>query len=117
MAAAAGKKVALFFFAVNRMEVEEEMSTVATLFRAGGARVRGLAGAATCETRDLSFTCPQWHILVFDEKWVCRQDVKKLVVKRDKGVTEKVGGGTGQRAASKGRGAEYVGECAENGRE
>ena len=85
MAAAAGKKESVslsLFREVNKLEVEKELSTMATLFRAEGVRmsiwrgeqqqawrkqifevqtwrqVRGLAGAVMCETRDLGM---QWR--------------------------------------------------------
>ena len=76
----------IFSLEVKDLEVEEELSTVATLFWAEGVwmkserrkqqkawkepyflkyrdghKVRGLAGAVLCETRDLGIQWPQWH--------------------------------------------------------
>ena len=51
-------------------------------------QVRGLAGAVICETRDLGMKWPCWHTLVFsdemtiDMRYVCPQDVKKMLVQR-----------------------------------
>ena len=74
---------------VNNFEVEEELSTMATVAWAEEVwlgkwwkeyqkawrifqvqtwrqeRERGSAGAVMCETRDLGITWPQWHTLLF----------------------------------------------------
>ena len=93
MAAAAGKKsttsLSLILEAFS-LEVEEELSTVATQTWAEGAwigkwyteqkevslnqaptvqmwrQVRGPAGAVMCETRDLGIKWPPWHTLIFE---------------------------------------------------
>ena len=89
VAAAAGKKESVslsLFMNVNNFEVEEELSTVATLAWVEGVwlgrwgreqqkawrkqipeaqtwrQVRGLAGAVTCETLDLGIKVPQGHV-------------------------------------------------------
>ena len=64
MAAAAGKKsttsMSLFMEAYG-LEVEEELSTLATEYWAEGVWTgRGLAGAVMCETRDLGIKWPYW---------------------------------------------------------
>ena len=88
MAAAAGKKSTTslsLFMEAHGLEVEDEISAMATQFRAEGAwtgkwsheqkeawmrqnrevrtwnRVIGPAGAVMCETRDLGVRWPQWH--------------------------------------------------------
>ena len=93
MAAAAGKMESVWlslFKEVNNLEVDEELSTVATLAWAEGVwlgrwvseqqkswrknifevqtwrQVRGPAGAVMCETRDLGNKWPQWHTLLFE---------------------------------------------------
>ena len=51
-------------------------------------RVRGLADAVTCETRDLGNQWPLWCTLLFKEqvavdmRVVCPQDVKKMLLKQ-----------------------------------
>ena len=74
------------------LEVEEELSSMATQFWAEGVwtgkwshvqkeawmrqirevqtwkQVRGPAGAVMCETRDLNFRWPQWHTLMFNDE-------------------------------------------------
>ena len=114
MPAAAGKKesVSLFLLEVNDLEVEEDLSTMATLFLAEGVwmgrwrseqqkarrkqifevqtwrQVSGPAGAVMCETRDLGTQWPQCHTLMFegqvavDMKVVCPQDVKRMLPKQ-----------------------------------
>ena len=97
------------FMEVNNLEVEEELSTMAALAWAEGVwlgrwrreqqkawrkqtlevqiwrTVRGCAGAAMCETRDLGIAGPQWHTLlldgqvVLDTRVVCPQDVNKVL--------------------------------------
>ena len=113
MAAAAGKKsttsLSLFMEAYG-LEVQEELSTLATQYWAEGAwigklhheqreawmkhvrefqmwrQVRGPAGAVMCETRDLGIKWPHWHTLIFkgdrkiDMKYVCPEDVKKMLL-------------------------------------
>ena len=108
MAAAAGKKsttsLSLFMEAYG-LEVEEELSTMATQHWAEGVwtgkwsyeqkeawmrqirevqtwkQVRGPAGAVMCETRNLGIRWPQWHTLMFsdeikiDMRFVCPKDV------------------------------------------
>ena len=98
------------FLEVNDLEVEEELSTVATQAWAEGAwigewpteqrearmkqvievqtwrQVRGLAGAVMCETRDLAIKWPQWHTLMYegqvkvDMRYVCPKDVKNILL-------------------------------------
>ena len=92
MAAAAGKKESFsppLFLDANRSEVEQEFSTMATLFWAEGVRtgqmkgrapegvekadirrsmigqVKRFAGVVACKTRDLATKWPQWHTLAF----------------------------------------------------
>ena len=93
MAAAAGKKsttsLSLFMEAFG-LEVEEDLSTLATQYWAEGVwtgkwyqeqreawmkqvqevqtwrQVGGLAGAVMCETRDLGTKWPFWYTLIFD---------------------------------------------------
>ena len=95
MAAAAGKKgktsLSLFMEAFG-LEVEQDLSTLATQCWAEGVRigrgpvehgeawvsqvpevrtwsqVRGPAGAVMCETRDLGIKWPQSHTLIFEGK-------------------------------------------------
>ena len=108
MAAAAAKKsttsLSLFTEAYG-LEVEEELSTMATQYWAEGVwtgkwsheqkeawmrqirevqtwkQVRGPAGAVMCETRDLGIKWPYWHTLIFsdetriDMRLVCTKDV------------------------------------------
>ena len=110
-AAAAGKKESVtlsFFLEVNMSDVEEELSTMATLFWGGGRgegrwrreqkkaiidvqtwrEVRGPAGAVVCEIRDLGIKWPQRHTLLFEEqvvvdmRVVCPQDVNKMLQKQ-----------------------------------
>ena len=93
MAAGAGKKESVslsLFLEVNDLELEEEPSTMATLFwteavwmnrwRRGQQKVwrkqifevqtwkqvRGLAGAVMRETRDLGIMWPHWHTSLFE---------------------------------------------------
>ena len=74
MAAAAGKKESVslsLFMDVTDLEVEEALSTMATLAWAEGTwqawrQPRELAGAAMCETCDLGIKWPWWHTLVFE---------------------------------------------------
>ena len=115
MAAAAGKKESVslsLFVEVNDLEVEEELSTMASQAWAVGVwigkspaeqkaawreqifevqkwkQVRGLAGAEMCETRDLGVKWPQWHTLLFDGqgrvdmRFICPRDVKKMYLKQ-----------------------------------
>ena len=111
--AAAGKKsttsLSLFMEAYG-LEVEEELSTMATQCWAEGVwtekwshelketwmrqihevqtwkQVRGPAGAVMCETRDLGKKRPHWHTLIFsndtkiDMRFVCPEDVKMMLV-------------------------------------
>ena len=115
MAAAAGKKsttsLSLLMEAYG-LEVEEELSTMATRYWAEGVwtgkrsheqkeawmrqirevqtwkQVRGPARAVMCETRDLGMKWPCWHTLVFSNvitigmRYVCPKDVKKMLVQR-----------------------------------
>ena len=119
MAAAAGKKsttsLSLFMEAYG-IEVEEELSTMATQYWAEGVwtgkwshelkeawmrqirevqtwrRVRGPAGAVMCETHDLGIKWPYWHTLMFgndikiDMRFVCPKVVKKMLVQTDRSV-------------------------------
>ena len=107
VAAAAGKKESTtslsFVMEAYGLEVEEELSTMATQYwrheRKEAWRrqiqevrtwkqVRGLAGAVMCETHDLGIKWPYWHTLVFgdeikiDMKYVCPKDVEKMLVQR-----------------------------------
>ena len=86
--AAAGKKESVslsFFKEVNNLVVEEDLSTMATLFWKKGVwrQVRLLAGAVMCETRALGIKWLQWNTLMLkgkvavDMRVVCPQDVKK----------------------------------------
>ena len=98
------------------LEVEEEPSTRATQTWAEGVwigkwhteqrevrlnqvlevqtrrQVRGLAGAAMCETRDLGIKWPHWHTLIFegqvrtDMRYVCPKDVKKMLLQQARSV-------------------------------
>ena len=110
MAAAAGKKRSTshsLFLEAFGLEVEEELSTIATQTWAERVwtgkwnyeqkepwirqirevqtwkQVRGPAGAVTCETRDLGVIRPQWHTLMFrneikiDMRFVCPKELKK----------------------------------------
>ena len=93
------------FMEAKGLEVEEELSTMATQYLAEGVwtgkwsheqkeawmrqirevqtwkQVRGPAGAVMCETRDLGIKWPYWHTLVFsseiriDMRYVCPKDV------------------------------------------
>ena len=51
-------------------------------------QVRGPAGAATCETRDLGIKWPHRHTLIFegdrriDMRYVCPKDVKKMLMQQ-----------------------------------
>ena len=61
---------------VDGLEVEEDFSTMATLFRAKRRKqifevqtrrqMRGLVGAVLCESRDLGNHWPQWDKLLFE---------------------------------------------------
>ena len=122
MAAAAWKKsttsLSLFMEAYG-LEVEEELSTVATQCWAEGVwtgkwshelkgawmrqiregqtwkQVRGPAGAVMCETSDLGVRWPQWHTLIFsdetkiDMRYVCPKDDKKMLVQKVRSVYSK----------------------------
>ena len=95
IATAAGNKESVFlsqFTEVNDLEVVEDLFTMAKLFcmecvwMCGWVKeqqiasrtqifevqtwkqVRGCAGAVICETRELGFQSPQWHILLFEEQ-------------------------------------------------
>ena len=95
MAAAAGKKGTTslsLFMETFGFEVEEELSTMATLTWTDGAwigkwlmeqkeawmkqifevqtwrQVRGPAGVVMCETLDLGIKWPQWHAFTFEEQ-------------------------------------------------
>ena len=116
VAVAAGKKESVslsLFLEVNNLEVEEELSTMTTLFWAEGVwigrrrreqqkawrkqifevqtwrQVGGLAGAVMCQTRDLGIKWPQRHTLLFegqvavDMRLVCPQNVKKMLLKQN----------------------------------
>ena len=119
MAAAAGKKsttsLSLFMEAYG-LEVEEELSTLASQYWAEGVstgkwhheqreawlrqirevqtwkQLRGPAGAVMCETRDLGIKWPHWHTLVFegdrriDMRYVCPKDVKKMLVQQGRTI-------------------------------
>ena len=119
MAAAARKKcttsLSLFMKAFG-LEVEEELSTLATQFWAEGVwtgkcwhqqkeawmkqvrevqawrQVKGPAGAVMYETRDLGIKWPCWHTLVFscettiEVRCVCPKDVKRMLVQRARSV-------------------------------
>ena len=119
VAAAAGKKsttsLSLFMEAYG-LEVEEELSTLATQHRTEGVctgiwhyehreawmrqiqgvqmwkQVKGPAGAVMCETRDLGIKWPYWHTLIFgndikiDMRCVCPKDVKKMLVQASRSV-------------------------------
>ena len=93
------------FMEVYGLEVEEELSTMATQYWAEGVwigkwsheqkeawmrqirevqtwkQVRGPAGAVMCETRDLGIKLPRWNTLIFgddtkvDMRFVCPKDV------------------------------------------
>ena len=113
MAAAAGKNSTTFlslFVETYGQEVEGELSTKATQYWAEGVwtgkwshelkeawmrqirevqkrkKVRRLARAVMCETRDLGIKWPYWHTLIFgndtkiDMQFVCPKDVKKMLV-------------------------------------
>ena len=94
MAAAAGKKSTTslsLFMEAHGLEVEEELSTLATHYWAEGVwsgkwhheqreawmrqiqeaqmwgQVRGPAGVVTCETRDPGILWPHWHTLIFSD--------------------------------------------------
>ena len=115
MVAAAAHKESVslsVFMEVNDLEVEEDLSTLATQACAEGVwsgtwladqnkagrkqmfevkawrQVRGPAGAVVCETRDLGIKWPQWHTLLFDGQcrvdmiFVCLRDVKKMLLKQ-----------------------------------
>ena len=116
MAAAAGKKgstsLSLFLDAYG-LEVEEELSTIASQTWAEGVwsgkwlteqkeawtkqnfevqmwkQVRGLAGAVMCETSNLGIKWSQWHTLMFegqvrvDMRYVCPKDVKKMLLRHE----------------------------------
>ena len=115
MAAAAGKKsttsLSLFMEAYG-LEVEEELSTMATQYWAEGVwagkwshelkeawmrqihevqtwkQVRGPTGAVMCETRDLGIKWPYWHTLIFgndtkiDMIFVCPKMSKRFWCRR-----------------------------------
>ena len=115
MAAAAGKKSATslsLFLEAFGLEVEEELSTLATQYWAEGVwigkwpveqkeawtnqdlelqtwrQVRGPAGAVMCETRDLGIKWPHRHTLIhegvrnIDMRVVCAKDVKKMLLQQ-----------------------------------
>ena len=71
MAAAAGRKksttsLSLFIEAYG-LEVEEELSTLATQYWAvGNLDGKMAAGAVMCETRDLGIKWLHWHTLIFE---------------------------------------------------
>ena len=103
------------------LEVEEELATMATQYWAEGVwtrerhheqreawmrqiqevqmwrQVRGPAGAVMCETRDLGFKWSHGHTLIFsdetriDMRFVCPEDVKKMLVQRARSVCWKKG--------------------------
>ena len=100
-----------FLLKVNGLEVDEDLSTMGTLFSAEGVwvnmlrkeqpkawskqffevqgwwRVRGPEGAVRRKTCDLGIKWPQWHALMFggrvavDVTVVCPQDLKKKFLK------------------------------------
>ena len=97
MTAPAGTTSLSLFMETYGLEVEEELSTMAIQYWAEGVWIgkcrheqkealRGPAGAAMCETRDLGMKWPYWHTLIFgndikiDMRFVCPKDVKKMLV-------------------------------------
>ena len=124
MAATAGKKsttsLSLFMEAFG-LEVEEELSTLATQYWAEGVwtgkwyheqreawmkqvrevqmwrQERGPAGAEPCETCDLGIRWPSWHTLIFegdgriDMRYVSPKDVKKILLQQARSVFGKGG--------------------------
>ena len=124
MAAASGKKsttsLALFMEAYG-LDVEEDFSTLATQYWAEGIwtgkwyhehgeawmkqiqdvqswkQVRGPAGAAMCETRDLGIKWQHWHTLILegevriDMRCDCPKDVKKMLLHRPEQSTGRSG--------------------------
>ena len=112
MTAAAGKKSTTSFMATRGPEVEEELSTMAIQYWAGGVwsgkwshdqkeawmrqirevqtwkQLGGPAEAVMCETRDLGMTWPYWQTLVFSNeitievRHACPKDVRKMLVQR-----------------------------------
>ena len=98
------------------LQVEDEISTMATQYWAEGVwrgkwsheqkeawmrqirevqtwkQVRGPAGAAMCENRDLGLKWPQWQTLMLsqeikiDMRFVCPKDVQKILVQRARSV-------------------------------
>ena len=104
------------FMETYGLEKEEELSTMAAQYLAGGVwtrkwsheqkeawmrqirevqtwkLVRGPAGAVMCETRDLGIKWPYWHTVVFsseikiDKRYVCPKDIKKMLVQRARSV-------------------------------
>ena len=119
MAAAASKKsttsLSLFMEAFG-LEVEEELSTMATQTWAEGVwmgkwnteqketcrkqnidvqlwrQVKGPAEAVMCETRDLGIKWPQWHALICegevrtDTRYVCPKDVESMLLQQARSV-------------------------------
>ena len=114
MASAAGKKESVSLsqhMEVNNLEIEDDLTTMATLFWADGVwmgkwkqeqpkarrkqilqaqtwrQVRETTGAVKSETRDLGIKWPQWHTLMFEEqvavdmRVVFPQDVKKMLLR------------------------------------
>ena len=128
MAAAAGKKSTTslsFFMEVYGLEVEEELSTLATQYWAEGVwtgkwhheqreawmrqiqevqswkQVRGPAGAVMCETRDLGITLPHWHTLIFEVE--VRIDMRYVCPKRcQENASAEGQGGLPEKVGSKG---------------
>ena len=127
MAAAAGKKESVslsLFMEVYNLDVEEELSTIATLAWAEGSwmgrwateqdealrnqifeaqawrQVRGLAGAVMRKTRGLGIKWPHWHTLMFeglvavDMRVVCPGCKEKASETSHDGTLEKVGSQT-----------------------
>ena len=124
-AATAGKNSTTslsLFMEAHGLEVEEELSALATQLWAEGVwtgklyreqrevwmkqiqqvqmwrQVRGLAGAAMCETRDLGTKWPLWHTLIFtdetriDMMFLCAQETLKIAGAEDQiSVVEEVG--------------------------
>ena len=100
------------FMETNGLEVEEELSTMATQYWAEGGQigkccheqkeawmrqiqevqtwrqVRGPARAVMCETRDLGIKWPQRHTLMFegevsvDMRYSCPRDVRRMLVQQ-----------------------------------
>ena len=108
--------VVFLFMEAFGLEVEEDLSALATQYWAEGVwigkwpveqkeawmnkapevptwrQVRGPAGAVMCDTRDLGMKWPHRHALIFegevrvDMKYVCPNDVKKMLVQRARSV-------------------------------